>query len=251
MNVAIELLLLKIKTNLPVVVLGLVALFILVSSIKDKKSKIKTKKPVSKRTPSSVVVDSKKGKTRAEIIGQYGEDKVSNVINEFSSKGVLINNILIKNNGYRTQIDHVFVANNRNLYVIETKNYSGIIRGDEDETYWTQFLGNKQYKMYNPIMQNNNHLKSLDELLKREGLRNYNLHNVVVFAGHNATIYVDCINDNVHELDGLRDIIKNLNVSNYNKRDAFDIVKAIKDNDLSSNEYEVKEHIKYVSSFKK
>lgn len=72
-------------------------------------------------------------KTRAEMLGDIGESRVSNFLKIHYNKGFLINNVLLKNDKYTSQIDHVFITFNRDIYIIETKNRSGLIKGKLNE----------------------------------------------------------------------------------------------------------------------
>ncbi|MFD1773506.1 nuclease-related domain-containing protein [Paenibacillus rhizophilus] len=48
------------------------------------------------------------------------------------------------------------------LFVIETKNYNGEIKGGRKDKYWSV---SNRYKMYNPLMQNYGHIKALESHL--------------------------------------------------------------------------------------
>lgn len=53
------------------------------------------------------------------------------------------------------------------IYVFELKNYSGWIFGNEKYKKWTQTFPTKQkYHFYNPIWQNNSHIKALKNVMK-------------------------------------------------------------------------------------
>mgnify|MGYP003291794995 CR=1 FL=1 len=52
------------------------------------------------------------------------------------------------------------------IFVIEMKNYYGLITGDEYKDKWTQYLGRNKYYFKNPIHQNYGHVKCLEEVLK-------------------------------------------------------------------------------------
>ena len=69
-----------------------------------------------------------------------------------------------RKNGFYSQIDLV-VATPQGLVVIEVKDYSGWIFGNERQKYWTQLLnfGKEKYRFYNPILQNEGHIKALRE----------------------------------------------------------------------------------------
>ena len=70
---------------------------------------------------------------------------------KYGEKYVINNLIVADENGHTSQIDHI-VINRGGIYVIETKNYSGRIYGQENQQEWTQVLNygkvkNKLYKL--------------------------------------------------------------------------------------------------------
>lgn len=106
--------------------------------------------------------------------GLLGEWIVRLIIGRTSSnpkkEQYVINNIIIQNSeGKSSQIDHVLI-NSAGIFVIETKNYSGRIYGQENQLQWTQTLayGKVKNKFYNPIKQNATHLIRLKELIKED-----------------------------------------------------------------------------------
>lgn len=101
----------------------------------------------------------------AEWIGLYGEYKVRKAIKKIEStlsgKYNALHNLYIpKQDGSTSQIDHVILSD-QGLFVIETKNYSGWIFGDETSKYWTQVIYKRKEKFLNPILQNKGHIKVL------------------------------------------------------------------------------------------
>lgn len=78
-----------------------------------------------------------------------------------------------------TQIDHILVSK-FGVFVIETKNYSGVIHGNSKDKTWTQVVNGHRYKMLNPLYQNVTHVKKVVSLLKCEPL---DVHSLVVFVG--------------------------------------------------------------------
>ena len=87
-----------------------------------------------------------------------------------------------KNNGDFSQIDLV-VATKVGIIVIEVKDFSGWIFGNGNYSQWTQVLayGKRKYRFYNPIMQNNNHIKVLKKQLKQ--FENIPFFSIVLFYG--------------------------------------------------------------------
>ena len=82
----------------------------------------------------------------------------------------VINDLKLRVSDDKTsQIDHILI-NERGVFVIETKNYSGRIYGQENQLEWTQVLnyGRVKNKMYNPLKQNKTHVYYVSNLLKEK-----------------------------------------------------------------------------------
>lgn len=90
-----------------------------------------------------------------------------------------IHNVTLKTPDGTTQIDHVFVSR-FGVFVVETKNYSGWIFGDENQAMWTQKLFKINNKFQNPLRQNFKHIKAL-EFFTCLPLEKF--HSVIVFVG--------------------------------------------------------------------
>lgn len=91
----------------------------------------------------------------------------------------IFNNIIIPSSyTVTTQIDHVVVSK-FGIFVIENKDYSGWIFGNENQKKWTQTFRGKKFYFQNPILQNFAHISALKEhmpFLKKV------FNNVVVFS---------------------------------------------------------------------
>jgi hypothetical protein len=101
--------------------------------------------------------------------GIWGEFQVKLVLGKSKQdQKYVINNLMVVNEGKSSQIDHL-VINRTGIFVIETKNYSGRIYGQEDQREWTQVLqyGKVKNKFYNPIMQNRTHIYALSKVIGR------------------------------------------------------------------------------------
>ncbi len=101
--------------------------------------------------------------------GEYAEYMIEYAVSHNNIGGytrVLKNVYLPSNYGKTTEID-VILLTEKFIFVYESKNYSGWIFGSADQKYWTQCLVNKEKnKFYNPIMQNETHIKALCKLLQ-------------------------------------------------------------------------------------
>lgn len=99
--------------------------------------------------------------------GNYGEFLTYKTLEKLRINKKLLTNLYIPlKNGNTTEIDMVMICN-LGIFVIESKNYSGWIFGNEYGNTWTQTFPNGQKnKFYNPIMQNNTHINALKRLLE-------------------------------------------------------------------------------------
>ncbi len=92
----------------------------------------------------------------------------------------LLNNITIPYGDGTTQIDHILVSTT-GIFIIETKNYSGWIFGNENSKQWTQVIYKVKNQFQNPIHQNYLHLQEIRKLL--DFLPENQIHSIVVFTG--------------------------------------------------------------------
>jgi hypothetical protein len=130
-----------------------------------------------------------------QSIGQRGEARVGNLLDELPQGYYVMNDIILKTERGSTQIDHVVVSK-YGLFVIETKNYRGEIYGDDNRQQWTQIIATdvryarKWYKtytyitknhFYNPVKQSLGHLYEIRKNLpERPFLK---IIPIVVFTG--------------------------------------------------------------------
>jgi len=76
----------------------------------------------------------------------------------------IMNDIMIQDNNTH-QIDHI-IFSNYGIFVIETKNYYGLIIGDYYKENWCKYTNKNKYYFKNPIYQNYGHIKALSKLLQ-------------------------------------------------------------------------------------
>lgn len=118
----------------------------------------------------------------AKRLGQYGEKltvRKLNLVRLSGRKGKILKNIYVPTDeGGTSEIDVIFITQ-KGIFVIESKNYSGWIFGDEESFYWTAMLPNKEKnRFYNPIKQNDIHLKWLSMFLQED----IPLYSLIVFS---------------------------------------------------------------------
>ena len=102
------------------------------------------------------------------IKGSIGERKVSKALNTLDNNEYkVINNVMIRTDRGTTQIDHVVISV-YGIFVIETKNYKGLIFGNEYDDNWKQVIYKRSERFRNPIKQNYGHVAALKERLNLE-----------------------------------------------------------------------------------
>lgn len=115
---------------------------------------------------------------------------------------IVINDIMIKDDHGTHQIDHLVISK-YGIFVIEMKNYYGLIRGSQYQNTWTQYLGKKKYYFQNPIHQNYGHIKTLSSVLN---INEDKFISIVCFS--NQVKLVVSSNSEVTQMDLLVEVIK-------------------------------------------
>ena len=138
-----------------------------------------------------------------------------------------------KNNNKFSQIDMV-IPTKEGIIVFEVKEYSGWIFGSGNNTNWTQILayGEKKYKFYNPIKQNNNHITELKKTLKQ--FQKIPFFSIIVFFGDCELKEINYIPNGTFIVKAQRifevlNLIKTENEPNSytNKREVVDTLKKL------------------------
>lgn len=162
-----------------------------------------------------------------DVIGYIDKNKLSGSLLEHEIRDILTKNLsdiyykILSNvviydlsNDKMTEIDLILLTIS-GIYIIECKNWSGTIYGNPSDSRWTQFF-NKNVatnKYFNPIMQNENHIKFLIKYLniEKEKFKSY-----IVFPEKTNIKYLSAtrINNNsikiIKSPDLVDEIIKDL-----------------------------------------
>jgi hypothetical protein len=97
--------------------------------------------------------------------GELGEYKVNIQLDQMPKEYKHLADLLVPNpkakSGF-SQLDHVLLTPYA-IFVIETKNYQGEIKGGRDDKHW---IVNNRFKMMNPFHQNYGHIESVLKLTK-------------------------------------------------------------------------------------
>tara|TARA_B110000902_G_C14150870_1_gene529487 strand:+ start:321 stop:1040 length:720 start_codon:yes stop_codon:yes gene_type:complete len=149
-------------------------------------------------------------------------------------KETIFHDLMIKkNNNKFSQIDMV-IPTKEGIIVFEVKEYSGWIFGSGNNTNWTQILayGEKKYKFYNPIKQNNNHITELKKTLKQ--FQKIPFFSIIVFFGDCELKEINYIPNGTFIVKAQRifevlNLIKTENEPNSytNKREVVDTLKKL------------------------
>lgn len=117
---------------------------------------------------------------KSKVKGDVGEKLVAKKLSKLNKrKYKIINNLLLKTLKGTAQIDHIVISQ-YGIFVIETKNYKGIITGNEYDDNWNQILFNNKEVLRNPIKQNNGHIKALKDVIP--ALRYKKINSIILFT---------------------------------------------------------------------
>jgi len=141
-----------------------------------------------------------------EFWGNAGESLVDRKLKQaaLNIEHRQINNLILNDEYSRSnQIDHVEIREN-GIFCIETKNYKGLVFGNENDDYWTQINNDIEKQYSNPIKQNNSHIKYNSKVLGDK----YKINSLIVMARGNAN-NIKC--ENVISILDLKDYLNNFN----------------------------------------
>lgn len=100
----------------------------------------------------------------AQIKGDIGEAlTASELRNKLSI--LVLRNVYLQYGQRLVEIDMIGFST-RGIFVIENKNYSGVVRGSEDKVTWTV----SGHRFYSPVEQNKTHLEAVQRVLDQNGI---------------------------------------------------------------------------------
>ena len=111
--------------------------------------------------------------------GKYGEYKIHKFLKRSISKeDILLKDLVLSTSADSCQIDHLILSK-KGIFVVETKNYSGTIYGNDQQNEWVQSFnfGKQTYKFYSPYKQNQGHIKFLKRIVDEDVL----MYNIIIF----------------------------------------------------------------------
>jgi len=175
--------------------------------------------------------------------GKRGEQKVNDILKQLPSDYYVINDLILKTHKGTTQIDHVVISR-FGIFAIETKNYRGVIYGDDNRQQWTQKIVTevtymrKLYKtytyvtkssLYNPVKQSLGHAYVIKKNLSEWG--NLNVVPIVVFSG-NVDLRNVYSSYHVIYLSNLLSTIQNYRTEFFSESDVQSIVNKLSEKNL-------------------
>lgn len=143
--------------------------------------------------------------TEKKRAGRVGE-RITNVILKeiLNDDDVLIPNVRLNYKGKQTELDNLIV-NDRGIFIIEVKNWSGDLVGGEDDYEWVKNkytpAGNfYQGTVKNPIKQVNRQIFILANILRSYGI-NVNIEGYVFFLENNCPFINKQVLRNQRDMD--------------------------------------------------
>jgi hypothetical protein len=119
---------------------------------------------------------------RLEELGAVFELEIMDYLAEKFPNSIIMHNLEVfcKPLEKDTQID-IIMLTDKNVYLIEAKNWTGYIEGEYNNEHWTG-ISRARVKMevFNPINQNDLHIRALRNALRNEGLNPPYFNNFVV-----------------------------------------------------------------------
>lgn len=151
----------------------------------------------------TIKIKSKKRVREIENYGKPSEERLKQTLEEAFSANAVFTNVYIPyiNSGRDryAEIDAVVVLRS-GIFVIELKSHNGkIITGDTRK--WTQIYNDKRITFYNPIYQNETHIKVIKEILRNEGQYKVPIYNIVTFSSNKVSFTEEY--KNIVKLDDL------------------------------------------------
>lgn len=183
---------------------------------------------------------------RPKSKGQIGEKLVNNILKKLPNNYIVIKNILLKTNVGTSQIDHIVVCK-KGIFVIETKNYSGLIYGDEKQKYWVQIIGKSKNKFFNPIWQNRGHINAVKNSISYKKVPIYS---IVVFCGNCTLKSISSNSYVIYAKELNRTIKKTKSNINLSRQDVEEIVDMLNDKNIMDKKM-LKKHVKFLKSREK
>jgi hypothetical protein len=136
--------------------------------------------------------------TRNVSAGRRGELHISDKFEKgLDDDHYIINDIDLRFGRIKSQIDHMIIGP-KGIFVIETKSWAGHLCGNETDNTWKQTKFDKQGKeikidLKNPIVQNKQHMETVELLLQAAGIEWPDVFSVVILTRRDTEFDIDSV----------------------------------------------------------
>ncbi|TCK86777.1 nuclease-like protein [Natranaerovirga hydrolytica] len=166
---------------------------------------------------------------RKKKAGNYGEELTFRFIKKRVTKGnrYVFKNLRLPLYNTTTEIDFLIITS-KGLLCIENKHLTGVVKGSVEDKYWVQIKNNGKQRFYNPLMQNEGHIKCLKHHLRLNGYKNVPVYSYIVFSNENVNVFVDDIRvGTIHDISDVIQFIKKNEKNRIKKNKLKKIIKKI------------------------
>lgn len=178
-----------------------------------------------------------------QVVGAVGEKHVQWELSRLPYEYRVLSDLLLpRSNGQTSQIDHVVVSQ-YGVFMVEIKNYHGSVTGRGNDKHWLHQVGLERHTFYNPIWQNQGHIRTLRNLIGDDEPSLYV--NLVVF-GNGARLSVQST-EWVGHVDELRDVVESYQTMRLSEDQVKQIVERLK----QENVWEGRERHEHVLRIKR
>lgn len=141
---------------------------------------------------------------KSRIEGSIGEWETTlhlSVAAWLGKKGKILQNVYVpQKNGGTTEIDVIYITQ-KGVFVLESKNYCGWIYGDERKEQWiVSYPNGEKHFFYNPVKQNANHIRALEEHLGNK----IPFYSIIVFSDRSTLKSLFVQSANVHVIQSIQ-----------------------------------------------
>lgn len=142
--------------------LFILLLFVISIGIAKKTSKYRRYRRSEYRTETR-----KRRKKVEKDRGATGEYETSVALERIRGNKYFVFNAYIPRSGGKGCVEtDIIMIHEKGIVVIENKNYSGIVKGRMDRTFWEHYLGGKRYTFYSPVYQNISHIRHIRSFIE-------------------------------------------------------------------------------------
>ncbi|HKZ39730.1 MAG TPA: nuclease-related domain-containing protein, partial [Candidatus Hodarchaeales archaeon] len=108
------------------------------------------------------------------LAGFEGEQKALKILSHLPNDYYLLNHLQLPNRTYATEIDLVVIGPN-GVFIVEVKNYSGLLKGSIEDLQWKHIKTNRNGKrgskrVKNPLIQVDQQISTIEATLTHAGI---------------------------------------------------------------------------------